>query len=197
MNHARVTLQLICCCALLVPQTSIASEFRIWVNLYGRFSVEATAEAVDGKNVVLRRKDGGEVTVAIDQLSDEDQSFLEDLAQRKEAANNPLRATPPERRQFEPLPELDLPPAEQALADYQSLELLPAAEVAIPDSEPAELDADPSPVFTALHKSSVRIYGVDVYDDCSRPIPITTVSDSGEHTTSIVMSITRGTSSPG
>lgn len=197
MNHARVTLLFGCCCALFIVQHSLASDLRLWVDAYGKFSVEARVDSVDDENVVLIRNDGGKVTVAIDQLSEEDKDFLAELALRKEAARNPLRSEPPQRREFKPLPILDLPAARETLADYEPIELSPASSVTVPESEPGPLSADPSPVATAVNEANVQIYDVDVYDDCSRPIPVTNVTDAGKRITSIAMSISRGAPSPG
>jgi hypothetical protein len=175
----------------------MASELRIWVDKYGKFSVEASVESVDEENVSLKRKDGGKITVAIKQLSEEDKDFLAELAARKKAAGNPLRLKPRQQRELVPLPVLDLPAATETLADYESLQLSPATTVAIPEFEPSQLAADPSPKPTTIQEANIRIFDVDVYDDCSRPIPVITVSDSGKPITSIAMSINRGKPSPG
>lgn len=191
MTPVRVHILIGCCFSCLATQPSMASDLRIWVDHYGKFSVEASVESADEENVVLRRKDGGKVTVAIDQLSEEDKEFLVELALRKAAADNPLRSDPRQQREFKPLPVLDLPAADQTLADDEPLELSPAIAVAVPDTEPGPLKADPSPASAVVGQANIQVFDVDVHDDCSQPIPVTITNESGERTTSIAMSINR------
>jgi len=198
MSHARIsriTFLLVLWSVALVSRSSLASEMRIWVDVNGMFSVEARIASIDDENVVLRRKDGGEVTVAIKMLSNADQQFIEERLQRVEIAGNPLRSDSPEQPEYQPLAILKLPPADRQLADFASIEQLPISTVPIPESPPTTLPADPALVKVDVGEANIQIYGVDVYDDCSRPIPVTTISESGTRSTSIVMSICRGSAS--
>jgi hypothetical protein len=192
-NRARIALLLFC--SLMVGNDWLsAAELRIWVDLRGRFSVEARAESFDGRTVVLKRKDGGLVSLAVDQLSEQDKQYLAKYRQQQSASNNPLRSSAPSYPSYDPLPALDLPAADRHLPNSEPLEFLPTEPLAIPDSRPPKLAADPSPTVVQIEDSLIQIYGVDVYDVCSVPIPVTTRLESGERITSIGMSISRGSS---
>ncbi|NNE00944.1 MAG: hypothetical protein HKN47_26815 [Pirellulaceae bacterium] len=68
---------------------------------------------------------------------------------------------------------------------------MPATTVVVPDTEPGQLEADPSPASAMVGHANIQVFDVDVHDDCSRPIPVTITDESGKRTTSIVMSINR------
>lgn len=52
-------------------------EMRTWRDSSGKFSVEATLEAINGDQVVLRKRDGRTISVPIGNLSDQDVGFIE------------------------------------------------------------------------------------------------------------------------
>lgn len=210
MNHARTNRLLAGGFSLLLSSSIVASELRIWVDVNGQFSVEARVESYDEKNVQLKRKDGGDVEVAIDQLSKEDKEYLEQLRERMDSVDNPLRSGPPQRPDADPLPSLDLPQAEVVLPDFTPIEWQTKRAVAIVESvEPeAESDpthrkstelgvlvADPATTVLSIQGATIQIFDVDVYDNCSPPIAVTTTDDFGNQSTSIAMSISRGTGS--
>ncbi len=196
-RYRRIELPLVACLLVALAQPGLGSDLRIWVDVNGQFSVEARIESVDDETVVLRRKDGHEVTVSIERLSEADKEYLEDYRRRAAAAGNPLRLQAASESEFSPLPVLDLPQADRELADVRSLQRLPAASVPIAESLPDPLPADPPPATVTVGEAQIRIYDVDVYDDCSRPIPVSMISASGTRSTSIAMSISRGLGSRG
>lgn len=55
----------------------IFAQERNWTDSSGKFSVVATLLEFDGTNVKIKKQDGRTLTLAIDKLSEEDQSFLE------------------------------------------------------------------------------------------------------------------------
>ena len=195
IHDARVRPLLACWLASVICCCSQASELRIWVDVNGAFSVEAILESFDKKNVVLKRKDGVAVTIAIDQLSNQDKQYLADHQQRVNAADNPLRASPPEIPVYAPLPLLKLASDKQHKNDPVPIELGTGTAIEISASEPGKLTADPSPETIAIRDALIRIYEVDIHDNCSTPIAVTTISESGTRFTSIAMSIGRGSGS--
>ncbi len=195
MNDARVKPLLACWLATVVCCCSHASELRIWVDVNGAFSVEAVVESFDKQNVVLKRKDGGVVTIAIDQLSEQDKQYLTDHQQRLNAADNPLRGGPPELPEYNPLPVLKLPSDQQNQADSAPIEIGTGTTIEISASAPGKLPADPAPETIAIRDASIQIFQVDIYDTCSTPIPVTAISETGTRLTSIAMSISRGSGS--
>lgn len=195
MNHTRLKLLLACCFVAAFSYRSNASDLRIWVDSKGEFSVEAIVASCDTENVVLQRKDGGEVSLPIDQLSEADKQYLGEHRMRLAAAENSLRGGPPEYPVFDPLPPLKLRSDNPNLNEPTPIELGTGAPIKIPESEPGKLAADPAPEKIAVRDASIQIYNVDIYDTCSTPIPVTTISDSGTRFTSIAMSISRGSGS--
>lgn len=58
------------------PKTKSEPEFRIWREVTGKFSVEATLVEKTSTDVVLRKKDGKIVTVPLLKLSTADVNFV-------------------------------------------------------------------------------------------------------------------------
>lgn len=210
MIHARNKILLASGIALFFTSSIVASELRIWVDVNGQFSVEARVESFDEATVQLKRKDGGEVAISIDQLSEEDKTYLEELRARMESDDNPLRAGPPERPIVEALPPIDLPQATDSLPEFTPIEWgqqrtvqnskpnLAQGEPAdseIDESQLQQLVADPAPNKLTIQDAKIQIFNVDVYDKCSPPIAVTSTDEAGNQSTSIAMSISRGTGS--
>jgi thiol-disulfide isomerase/thioredoxin len=59
-----------------VVGTALAAE-RTWTDPSGKFNVIAELVAVEGDKVVLRRKDGKQIKVPLEKLSDKDRKFIE------------------------------------------------------------------------------------------------------------------------
>jgi hypothetical protein len=195
MNHARVKFVLTCGFAVILSSRGAASDLRIWVDVNGKFSVEARVESYDDQNVLLKRKDGGDVTVPIDQLSEEDKEYLEQYRARMESDDHSLRSGPPDRPRVKSLPILDLPQAIGRLPDLTPIEWGRTGPIEIVESEPDQLLADPAPTTLAIQDSSIQIFDVDVYDNCSPPIAVTAIDEAGNQSISVAMSISRGTGS--
>ena len=49
---------------------------RTWSSASGNFSIDATLIEADGNSVVLEKKDGEQITVPVDQLSDDCQAYV-------------------------------------------------------------------------------------------------------------------------
>ncbi|MFK8114558.1 MAG: SHD1 domain-containing protein [Rubripirellula sp.] len=179
--------------ALLISTVSDAAEpLRIWVDANGQFSVEARLIEVTDDEVILLRDDGGKVAVKQSQLSGRDKTYLDDVKERSSGKENPLRLAAPDQPDVQPLPTLSMPSATSRLEEGANLELLAARTPELRSSLPAEIKPDRDPISFGLHQARIPIFKVDVYDDCSRPIPITTMTSSGTRATSLVMSISGG-----
>lgn len=74
-----------------------AGDFRTWTDASGRYKVEARFSAQEGEIVILEKRDGGKLRIAIDKLSKDDRAFLEQLQQQ-----NPFE--PAEASPFEAMP---------------------------------------------------------------------------------------------
>jgi hypothetical protein len=59
------------------PETKAGPELRVWKDRSARFSIEATFEAIEEGQVLLRKPDGKRTRIAMDKLSDEDQAWIE------------------------------------------------------------------------------------------------------------------------
>jgi SLA1 homology domain 1, SHD1 len=172
--------------------TDAAEPIRIWVDLNGKFSVEARLIEVTDSEVILLRGDGGRVTVPTEQLSEQDQDYLADVAERAAQKDNPLRTTAPEPPEIQPLPALQLPPAREEATAGSPLDLQTPLTPELSKELPKPLAADRSRYSYAASEARIPIEKVDIYDDCSRPIPLTTLTGSGTPVTSVVMSTGNG-----
>jgi len=106
----------LCFAAMIVGLASIASAVppeRIWVDATGQHSVKARLlDIVDEQPVVLLREDGGRIQMSLQNLSDEDQRYVEEY-QQVESQPSVLHPAAVEVL----IPEtLDLPAAESTAA---------------------------------------------------------------------------------
>jgi hypothetical protein len=62
---------------------------RIWTDNTGTYKIEAVYAGLDDGKVKLKRKDGREVAVPLDRLSEADQKLVEEL-RKKPVAPNPF-----------------------------------------------------------------------------------------------------------
>ena len=177
-----------------------ADSTRIWVDADGLFSVEARLVEVYDDKVVLLRADGGQTTIEIDKLSDRDKEYLEEIEEQRsqnDNQNNPLRMQAPKPPQIKPLPILDLPPANRVADDGSIMTLGDPVKAKLLLKLPGPLAADPSPFTFGVANACIPILKVGSYDNCSRPLAVATMTDSGTRRTSIAMSISRGLWIPG
>ncbi len=190
------------CLGLVVASVTAGSRAqadttRIWVDASGRHSIRARLIETRDDKVVLLRQDGRPITIAIEELSERDKEYLQSFEDTPVENDNPLRLNPPQPPEIKPLPELDLPAADHVAEDGSSLVFKTFAEVRLLSELPQVLVPDPSATTIAISEARIPIYKVDVNDDCSRPIPITTLSEAGSASTSIVMSVSSGIRIPG
>lgn len=85
---------------------------RTWASFGGKFKIEATLVGYDGTNVVLRRDDGKEISVATKELSDADQAYVASVVRGTALGGNDSLG---ERIKITPT---DVPGAKQANIDY-------------------------------------------------------------------------------
>ena len=86
------------CLAFLSVSTAPSAEMRQWTSLGGGFSVEAELVHVKDENVVLRRKDGKEITVPLAKLSLSDVQYVTKVLKQAPAPSRESRTRPPPRR---------------------------------------------------------------------------------------------------
>ena len=72
---------------LVLANIGVATDSRVWTDSTGKFRVEAEFVSVSDGMVVLKTKEGKEITLSIERLCEQDQSFLEELASTKEQSN--------------------------------------------------------------------------------------------------------------
>ena len=147
---------------------------RIWVDASGRYSVEAALRMVKEDRVILVRRDGGQASMMIDQLSERDKSYIESYRQEQASDTNMLRQAPPPPPKIQPLERLDLPYAAFTAPEGSALTLGVASHRAPPTMLPKELSADPSPDQIPLPETSIEIDRVKSYDVCSRIVQVGT-----------------------
>lgn len=93
--HSVVSLRsiLLCSCyalAFLVFPCHARSDedLRVWKDATGKFQVEAVLLSQDATHIVLRNRDGKEITVAKSRLSENDQNYLQSLQDSSMVANS-------------------------------------------------------------------------------------------------------------
>ena len=169
---------------------ALAEEpLRLWVDASGQFAVEARLQSANDSSVTLLRADGQLVTLLLDQLSENDKTYLLESAESRATANpNRLRQTPPPAPEAKPLPVLDLPPATLQVQDVEALSRDSKTELGIATNPPGPLPADPAPQSVTVSANTFPMFRVDSYDRCSEPIAITMVSEAGS-TTNLAMTV--------
>lgn len=139
-------------------------------------------------SVVLLREDGGEITLPLSQLSEDDKQWVR--KQRSLAQNrNVLRGAPPEPPEIFPLPPLEIPQSDQTAPENSQLEITPPTERAVKSSLPDDLPADRATWHLGMMEARIAVEPIDFNTITSRPIPIAVNSPSGTRTTSLVVSI--------
>lgn len=181
-------------------QSEASEPARIWVDHSGGFSVKARLLQRDGDLITLEREDGGTATLRLDQLSEADVVYLDELERQKDATiPSGLRA--PLKPRPDPLPVLALEPANESAAEGSLLNMSPAYVVAPSEETPVALPADPSPFEIRVRPGRIKMGKVDVYDICSRPIELASQQHGESHRSEpqnlIAMSFSEGIGQPG
>ncbi|KAA1261549.1 hypothetical protein LF1_40990 [Rubripirellula obstinata] len=188
---------------IAIPTTATAQQVnRVWVDSSGLHSVDASLVRVteDQQFVILRRSDGGTVTLMIDQLSLEDREFIDDHL-RRDIEGNRLRQRPPEAPEHDPLPVLalsttvDQDRVSPSLGGQLNLE---SNNVVRPRRQlPEEAEADCSPWSIGCTDAVISIDEIDFADEVSAPIPIVVTDDWQTRKTSVAVSLSEHTLIPG
>ncbi|MEL7498615.1 MAG: SHD1 domain-containing protein [Planctomycetota bacterium] len=98
--NAKLIIQSVVTIILLIvslPQIATATpqDVRTWKDASGKFEVKATFVRVDGDNVVIKKEDGGELSVPLNKLSPIDQGYVE--------GRRSSSATPKDDNPFQPM----------------------------------------------------------------------------------------------
>ncbi len=72
---------------LVLASAVTATDSRVWTDSTGKFRIEAEFVSSSDGTVVLRTKEGKEITLSIEKLSEQDQSYLSERASIKEKPN--------------------------------------------------------------------------------------------------------------
>ncbi|MGI9472617.1 MAG: SHD1 domain-containing protein [Rubripirellula sp.] len=168
-----------------------AEPLRLWVDATGQFAVEARLQVVGESSVTLLRTDGQTVTLLLDQLSENDKTYLLNAAPSLEmSGQDGLPAIPSSAPDVAPLPLLDLPPA---ALDQESVTALSRSSANLLGSNPelpGPLPADVAPYKAEVTPGTIPIFRVEPYDRCSPPFAVTVERESGPQT-SLAMTVNR------
>lgn len=153
---------------ILLPVSLHAEEeLRTWTDQTGKFQIEARLHEVKGNQVTLHTKDGREIAVAIDVLSEKDQALL-----KKQPAANPFGGGTMLSNKPETKPTPTGPPQELLTKEAMPTELPVGGQpigLSI-NSEPTAIAADPGPAAATFHPFSTELEKVDAYAKLSRPV---------------------------
>lgn len=171
---------------------SAAEKSRVWVDVEGKFSVQAVLVDVEEDEVRLRRSnDGKTITIARNRLSDIDREYVSEAAQRVED-DNPLRLEPPDAPEYVPLAPLTIADdgTQTPLADDGSALPWPDATASEVENQlPPSMPGDPCPVRHAIPESHLRIFRIDSFQKVSDPIALSMVDENGIRSTSLAVSV--------
>ena len=175
---------------VLIARPAAGDELvRVWVDWMGQHSIKATLVETQTDDVVLMTTDGRRILIPIDKLSENDQRYIEKVGQ---ANVNILRAQPPQPPEIEPLPILDLPPAEIAAEKGAKLAPGSAPTVSKPTMLPAAIPADRVPFELAIAEQQFALEKLDSHDICSNLIPV-----GSAEAPALGISVSSGFSTPG
>ncbi len=144
---------------------------RIWVDAAGQFSVRASLVHWDDTSIRLLRTDGGEVTLPISMLSEQDKAYLADKKTNVQRENF-LRGKPPEPADVSPQAVLQLPRASMTAASGAMLGNQGDRIELTTDSLPETLPADRSPWTVTMEPMRVLLPKIDFNMDVSAPVAI-------------------------
>lgn len=144
---------------------------RIWVDAAGQYSVRAALIDWDETTVRLLRTDGGEITLPISMLSEQDKTYLTDK-KTTVLSGNVLRGSSPPPPSITPQPELKLPRASTTSVSGATLGNDGDRVESSDDGLPKKLSADRSPWSTHLQPSSISLPKIDFNMDVSEPVAI-------------------------
>ena len=192
-----------CVTIAATPATVSAQQLgRVWVDASGRYSVEASLVRVtEGEEfVVLRRADGGNVMLTIDQLSLEDQEFIDNHLHQIVDGNR-LRQEPPQPPEHEALPVFKLSStvdqANESIKPLGRIEMQSSKIVRPLRSLPIAMEADASPWSLGCLDSVIPIQEINFSDEASEPIPIVVTDDWQTRETSVAVSLSGHSLIPG
>lgn len=155
----------------------VAAEMRTWTDSSGKHQIEAELLSVEDGKALLRRADGKEISVALDQLSVEDRAYV-----RKQTAPSPkprsagVPAKPRSAGNVDPEKSAVLEIAEKFYGDLKTKErteargLLTAAaqELATDGTSPLESLPTPDDHAKAIRTGKVRVDG----DEAEVPVQV-------------------------
>ena len=142
---------------------------RVWVDQSGTYSIEASLVRVAGDNVVLLKRDGTRVQIAVSNLSEKDLDYVENA---RANMSNQLRAEPPAPPEIRPLEVLDLPPAATVAQDGASLKLDASNSQIKRTSLPKSIEPDRAPYITYASEKQFHMGAIKAYQNCSAPIAV-------------------------
>lgn len=185
---------------VVASTTAFAAESpyanRIWVDAAGQYSVTAALIDWDETTVRLLRTDGGEVTLPIAMLSEQDKMYLTDKKSIV-LSGNVLRGSSPPPPSITPQPELQLPRASITAVSGATLGNDGDVIRANDQELPKKLSADRSPWATHLEPSSVPLPKIDFNMDVSQPLAIFVQGQEDVRAITLVASISGNVRLPG
>ena len=146
---------------------------RIWVDVSGRYHVEAALISYENGTVTMRRKDGGVTMMRDVELSKKDNEYLQDYLKRE--ASRPLEMGDPrvESPNFATLESLDLPRAHRVAEEGDVLSLV-RAKPTVAEKRIRTVTPDPAPDKFECPQSRIDLDPIGSYDQCS---PLVFVGD--------------------
>ncbi len=103
MLNTHKTVLLATICMLLIGTTLNGQDRREWVDSTGKFKINGTFQKLENDSVFLERTDGATIKIPLSSLSTQDQEFVAELIQPKEAEADTNSET-------NNLPAIDSPP---------------------------------------------------------------------------------------
>lgn len=155
---------------LVLASVGVAIDSRVWTDSTGKFRIEAELVSTSEGLVVLKTKEGKEITLSIERLSEPDQAFLKELALAKKASSkSPL--SPAELQAIAAVRELatefydDLRTKERSIAR----DALTAEAKALVDDGKSALTTIPKPDETkaALRVGNPKVAGKEATVPCA------------------------------
>jgi hypothetical protein len=168
---------------------------RIWVDATGQYSVRANLIDWNDTSVRLLRTDGGEVTLPIAMLSEQDKAYL---AENKSGASlgNGLRGAPPTPPEIKPQPVLKLPRAQTTASSGAMLGNEGKQVKLASDGLPKTLPADRSPQTVTIDTASIPLPKIDFNMAVSEPVAVS-IDTANNRVMALVASISGNIRLPG
>ncbi len=156
---------------LLIAAAALATDSRVWTDSTGKFHVEAELVSSADGSVVLRTKEGKEITLAIERLCEKDQTFLKERASTNEVPIKKSSPSPVDSQAIETVRELaadfynDLRTKDRSIAR----EALTAEAKALVDDGKSALTTIPTPDDgkAALRVGNPKVSGKEATVTCA------------------------------